>query len=157
MTIATFPRDSLIHTFQTNTFGPLEVAQTFLPYLRRAGTSRVVNISSGYGQLGGLSNDAPSYSLSKMALNGITIMLADALHADGVAVNSVCPGWVRTDMGGPSATRSVQEGADTAAWLADEASHKLTGKFFRDRHEILWWTFRLIKIRLEPTNNDFHK
>ncbi|MBI2477925.1 MAG: SDR family NAD(P)-dependent oxidoreductase, partial [Planctomycetia bacterium] len=123
---------------QTNTFGPLEVTQAFLPYLRRAATSRVINVSSGYGQLEGMSSDAPSYCLSKLALNGLTIMFADALRADGIAVNSMCPGWVRTDMGGVGATRSVEEGADTAVWLADEAPRELTGKMFRDRQEITW-------------------
>jgi NAD(P)-dependent dehydrogenase (short-subunit alcohol dehydrogenase family) len=65
-------------------------------------------------------------------------MLAKALHSDHIAVNSMCPGWVRTDMGGANATRSVEEGADTAVWLADEAPHELTGKFFRSRQEIAW-------------------
>ena len=134
----TLPRDRLAQTFQTNTFGPLEVTQAFLPYLRQAAAARVINVSSGYGQLEGLSPDVPSYCLSKLALNGLTIMLAEALHADHIAVNSMCPGWVRTDMGGPNATRSVEEGADTAVWLADEAPHELTGKFFRNRQEIPW-------------------
>ena len=65
-------------------------------------------------------------------------MLAEALHGDRIAVNSMCPGWVRTDMGGPKATRLVEEGADTAVWLADEAPHDLTGKFIRDRQAIPW-------------------
>jgi NAD(P)-dependent dehydrogenase (short-subunit alcohol dehydrogenase family) len=138
LTILTLPRDRLAQTFQTNTFGPLEVTQAFLPYLRRAAAARVINVSSGYGQLEGLSPDVPSYCLSKLALNGLTIMLAEALQADHIAVNSMCPGWVRTDMGGPNATHSVEEGADTAVWLTDEAPHKLTGKFFRDREEIPW-------------------
>ncbi len=138
VTIETIPRDLVVRTFQTNTFGPLEVTQAFLPYLRRAGTSRVINVSSGYGQLEGMSSDAPSYCLSKLALNGLTIMFADALHTDGIAVNSMCSGWVRTDMGGDGATRSVEEGADTTVWLADEAPRELTGKMFRDRREITW-------------------
>jgi NAD(P)-dependent dehydrogenase (short-subunit alcohol dehydrogenase family) len=137
-TILTLPRDLLAQTFQTNTFGPLVVTQAFLPYLRRAGAARVINVSSGYGQLEGLSQEAPSYCLSKLALNGLTIMLAEALQGDHVAVNSMCPGWVRTEMGGPNAPRSVEEGADTAIWLADEAPHELTGKFFRNRQEIPW-------------------
>ena len=99
---------------------------------------REINLSSGYGQLEGLSPGVPSYCLSKLALNGVTIMLAKALKADGIAVNSMCPGWVRTEMGGANADRSVEEGADTAVWLADEAPHDLTGRFFRDRHEIPW-------------------
>ena len=80
----------------------------------------------------------PSYCLSKLALNGVTIMLAEGLKEYGIAVNSMCPGWVRTDMGGSTAPRSVEEGADTAVWLATEADQNLTGKFFRDRKEIGW-------------------
>jgi NAD(P)-dependent dehydrogenase (short-subunit alcohol dehydrogenase family) len=98
--------------------------------------ARVINVSSGYGQLNGLSPDVPSYCLSKLALNGLTIMLSRALQAEGIAVNSMCPGWVRTDMGGPEASRSVEQGADTAVWLADEGPQQLTGRFFRDRQEI---------------------
>src|SRR5205807_6921836 len=138
LTILNLPRDRLAQTFQTNTFGPLEVTQAFLPYLRESAAARVINISSGYGQLEGLSPNVPSYCLSKLALNGLTIMLAEALQADHIAVNSMCPGWVRTDMGGPNATHSVEEGADTAVWLTDEAPHELTGKFFRNRREIPW-------------------
>ncbi len=138
LTILNLPRDRLAQTFQTNTFGPLEVTQSFLPYLRQAGAARVINVSSGYGQLEGLSPDVPSYCLSKLALNGLTIMLADALRVDRIAVNSMCPGWVRTDMGGPHATLSPEEGADTAVWLATDAPHELTGKFFRKRQEIPW-------------------
>src|SRR5437764_6873435 len=138
LTVLTLSRDRLAQTLQTNTFGPLEVTQAFLPHLRQSTVARVINVSSGYGQLEGLSPDVPSYCLSKLALNGLTIMLADALQADGIAVNSMCPGWVRTDMGGPNATLSVEEGADTGVWLADEAPHELTGKFFRNRREIPW-------------------
>jgi NAD(P)-dependent dehydrogenase (short-subunit alcohol dehydrogenase family) len=114
------------------------VTQAFLPHLRKSAAARVVNVSRGYGQLEGLSPDVPSYCLSKLALNGLTIMLAAALRGDGVAVNSACPGWVRTDMGGPDATRSVEEGADTIVWLAADAPHHLTGRIFRDRQEIPW-------------------
>jgi NAD(P)-dependent dehydrogenase (short-subunit alcohol dehydrogenase family) len=138
LNILTIPRDKMADTFHTNTFGPLAVTQAFLPDLQRAAAARVINVASGYGQLDGLSPDVPSYCLSKLALNGLTLMLANALRADGIAVNSMCPGWVRTDMGGPNANRSVAQGADTAVWLADEAPHELTGKFFRDRQEIPW-------------------
>ena len=138
LSILKLSRDQLDATLQTNTFGPLEVVQAFLPFLRKSKSGRVINLSSGYGQLDGMSPNVPSYCLSKLALNGLTIMLATALAADRIAVNSMCPGWVRTDMGGPNASRSIQEGANTAVWLADEASHELTGKFFRDREEIPW-------------------
>jgi len=138
LTIATISRERMVQTFQANTLGALEVTQAFVPYLRHAGSSRIINVSSGYGQVEGMSPDVPSYCLSKLALNGLTIMLAGALHKDGIAVNSMCPGWVRTKMGGPAATHSVEEGADTAVWLAEQASPNLTGKFFRDRQEIPW-------------------
>jgi NAD(P)-dependent dehydrogenase (short-subunit alcohol dehydrogenase family) len=138
VTILDVSRDHLDETFQTNTFGPVIVTQAFLPLLRKSAAARVINVSSGYGQLDGLSPGVPSYCLSKLALNGVTIMLAKALRAEKIAVNSVCPGWVRTDMGGANADRSVEEGADTVVWLAAEAPASLTGKFFRDRAEIPW-------------------
>ena len=78
------------------------------------------------------------YGTAKAALSRLTQAFAAELYADGIAVNSMCPGWVRTDMGGANAERSVEEGADTAAWLATEADPSLTGKFFRDRTEIPW-------------------
>jgi NAD(P)-dependent dehydrogenase (short-subunit alcohol dehydrogenase family) len=136
--ILTISREQLAATFQTNTFGPVIVTQAFLPYLRKAQEARVINVSSGYGQLDGLSANVPSYCLSKLTLNGVTIMLAEALKSDNIVVNSMCPGWVRTEMGGANAPRSVQEGANTAVWLATEAPHEFTGKFFRDRQEITW-------------------
>jgi NAD(P)-dependent dehydrogenase (short-subunit alcohol dehydrogenase family) len=138
ISILAIVRDQMVSTFQTNTFGPLETTQAFLPYLKKSPTARVINVSSGYGQLDGLSANVPSYCLSKLALNGLTIMLCEALKGHGIAVNSMCPGWVRTDMGGSGAPRSVEEGADTAVWLATEADQRLTGKFFRDRSEIAW-------------------
>ncbi len=138
LSILTISREQMVHTFQTNTFGALETTQAFLPYLKKALPARVINVSSGYGQIEGLSADAPSYCLSKLALNGVTIMLAEALKEHRIAVNAMCPGWVRTDMGGSAAPRPVEEGADTAVWLATEADQNLTGKFFRDREEIPW-------------------
>jgi NAD(P)-dependent dehydrogenase (short-subunit alcohol dehydrogenase family) len=131
-------REQFREAFETNTFGPLVVVQAFLPLLRKSPAARVINVSSGYGQLGGLSADVPSYCLSKLALNGVTLMLAEKLRSERIAVNSVCPGWVRTDMGGANATRSIEEGAAGIVWLAVEAQHDLTGKFFRDGAEIEW-------------------
>jgi len=136
--ILSVTRQQLATTFQTNAFGALRVAQEFLPYLQKSGEARVINVSSGYGALDGLSPDVPSYCLSKLTLNGITLMLDQTLRQHRIAVNAVCPGWVRTDMGGPSATRSVAQGADTIVWLAVEAPSSLTGSFFRDRNKIGW-------------------
>jgi NAD(P)-dependent dehydrogenase (short-subunit alcohol dehydrogenase family) len=124
-------------TLETNTLGPLRVTRAFAPLLRKSEAPRVINVSSGGGQLtGGADGWAPAYCISKTALNGVTVQLASALPK--FAVNSVCPGWVRTDMGGENASRSVEEGADTIVWLAGEAPHDLTGKFLRDRKEIPW-------------------
>jgi len=136
--ILTISREQLVRTFQTNTFGPARVTQAFLPFLRKSSASRIINISSGYGEIDGLSHTVPSYCLSKLTLNGVTIMLDQALRSEDVAVYAMCPGWVRTDMGGASASRSVEEGADTAVWLAVDAPQSLSGKFFRDRKAIAW-------------------
>ena len=124
-------------TLRTNTLGPWLVAQAFVPLLKKSGEARIVNVSSGGGQLeDGADGWAPSYCVSKTALNGVTVQLAAALPQ--LAVNSVCPGWVRTDMGGENATRSVAEGAATIVWLATDAPHHLTGKFVKDRKVIPW-------------------
>jgi len=136
--ILTISREQLVRTFQTNTFGPVRVTQAFLPFLKKSSASRIINISSGYGEIEGLSHNVPSYCLSKLTLNGVTIMLDQALRSEDVAVYAMCPGWVRTDMGGASASRSVEEGADTAVWLAVDAPQSLSGKFFRDRKAIAW-------------------
>ena len=134
--ILTIDRNLLELAMNTNTFGVIRTTQAYLPLLEKAPAARVINVSSGLGALAGLSADSPSYCLSKLALNGVTIMLAAALKSQGIAVNSMCPGWVRTDMGGASATRSPEQGADTAIWLAMNADSDLSGKFFRDRQEI---------------------
>ncbi len=134
--ILTINRNLLDQAMNTNTFGPIRTAQAFLPLLEKASAARVINVSSGYGALDGLSANVPSYCLSKLALNGATIMLAEALQPKGIVVYAMCPGWVKTDMGGTSAPRTPEQGADTAIWLATEASPDLSGKFFRDRQEI---------------------
>ncbi|HZS17863.1 MAG TPA: SDR family oxidoreductase [Candidatus Udaeobacter sp.] len=124
-------------TLETNTLGALRVTRAFVPFLRKSNAPRVINVSSGGGQLtGGADGWSPAYCISKTALNGVTSQLAAALP--NFAVNSVCPGWVRTDMGGHGASRSVEEGADSIVWLAADAPQNATGKFFRDRKEIPW-------------------
>lgn len=124
-------------TFHTNALGPLMVTQALLPLLLKAPSPRVVNVSSGGGSLAQMTHWCPAYSISKAALNAVTRQLAAAL-AGKVAVNSVCPGWVRTDMGGPNAPRNVEQGAAGIVWLADEAPANVTGKFWRDGMEIEW-------------------
>src|SRR5262249_13371549 len=127
----------LQETLTTNTFGPLRVAQAFLRYLEKSAAPRIINISSGAGQLSKeYQGWAPAYCISKTALNAITRQLAARLQE--FAIKSVCPGWVRTDMGGPYAERSLEEGAGTIVWLASEAPQSLTGQFLRDRKQIPW-------------------
>ena len=124
-------------TIRTNTLGPLMVAQAFRPMLAKSSAPRIVNVSSSGGQLhDGADGWSPVYCISKTALNGVTSQFAAALPK--FAVNSVCPGWVRTDMGGANATRSVEEGADGIVWLAAEAPQNLTSKFLQDRKVIPW-------------------
>ena len=124
-------------TLRTNSLGALLVSQAFVPFLKESDAPRIVNVSSGGGQLSdGADGWAPGYCISKTALNGVTVQLAAALP--NFAVNSVCPGWVRTDMGGSNATRSIAEGASGIVWLAVEAPQRETGKFFRDRKIIPW-------------------
>jgi NAD(P)-dependent dehydrogenase (short-subunit alcohol dehydrogenase family) len=129
-------RDLLALGMNTNAFGAVLMVQALLPLLEKSSDARIINISSGMGSLDGLTTTAPSYCLSKLALNGATIVLAQSLESKGIMVNAVCPGWVKTDMGGSSAPRSPEQGADTAIWLATEASRNQTGKFWRDRQVI---------------------
>jgi NAD(P)-dependent dehydrogenase (short-subunit alcohol dehydrogenase family) len=125
------------NTLRTNSLGALLVSQAFVPFLEKSDAPRIVNVSSGGGQLtDGADGWAPAYCISKTTLNGVTSQLAHALPK--FAVNSVCPGWVRTDMGGANATRTVAEGASGIVWLAVDAPQDQTGKFWRDRKVIPW-------------------
>ena len=129
--------DVLRQTLETNLFGVLNVTQALAPLLRGSRRARVVNLSSGLGQLTDMQAGTPAYRMSKTALNALTRILAAEL-APGVKVNAMCPGWVRTDMGGPQGERSVEQGADTAVWLATLPEDGPTGGYFRDRQPIPW-------------------
>jgi NAD(P)-dependent dehydrogenase (short-subunit alcohol dehydrogenase family) len=125
-------------TLDTNFHGPLLLCQAFVPHMLARRHGRVVNLSSGLGSLAEMADGTPAYRASKAALNALTRMFAAATRGQGVLVNSMCPGWVRTDMGGPSASRSVAQGADAAVWLANLPEDGPTGGFFRDRKPIAW-------------------
>jgi NAD(P)-dependent dehydrogenase (short-subunit alcohol dehydrogenase family) len=130
--------DVVRDTVETNVFGPLLLCQAFVPMMQRQGYGRVVNVSSQAGQFKSMDAGTPAYNMSKAALNALTAMLAKAVRHTNVLINAVCPGWVRTDMGGPGADRSVEEGADAIVWLATLPDGGPTGGFFHDRRQIVW-------------------
>lgn len=130
--------DTVSRTVRTNVYGPLLMCQAFLPLMRRHNYGRIVNISSTMGSLTEMEGGYPAYRMSKTALNAVTRILAYETMGTNIRVNSMCPGWVRTDMGGPEAERSVEEGADTAIWLATLPDGGPTGQFFRDRKQVPW-------------------
>jgi NAD(P)-dependent dehydrogenase (short-subunit alcohol dehydrogenase family) len=125
-------------TFRTNTLGPFLLCQALIPQMLTRGHGRVVNVSSGMGQLADMGSGDPGYRISKTALNAVTRIFAAECRGTNVLVNSVCPGWVRTEMGGPRAPRTIQKGADTIVWLATLPDGSPSGGFFRDRELIDW-------------------
>lgn len=130
--------EALRRSLETNCYGPLQVCQAFIPLLMKSPQGRVINVSSGAGCLTYMAPDWAAYRTSKTCLNALTVALAARLRDTPIAVNLTCPGWVRTAMGGAEAPRSVEQGADTAVWLATEAPPSLRGKFLKDRREIPW-------------------
>jgi NAD(P)-dependent dehydrogenase (short-subunit alcohol dehydrogenase family) len=134
----TVPVDTLRHVLETNTFGAYRVTQALALGMRDRGWGRIVNVSSGMGQLSDMYGGYPAYRLSKAGLNVLTRIYAYELRGTGVLVNSVCPGWVRTDMGGPSASLSPEEGVETIVWAATLPDDGPTGGFFRYKQPIPW-------------------
>lgn len=128
--------ESIRRAFETNTLAALHLCQCFIPLMQ--GRGRVVNVSSGMGQLSDMNGCCPGYRLSKTALNAVTRILADELRDTGIKVNSVCPGWVRTDMGGPDAPRTLEQGAAGIVWAATLPDDGPSGGFFRDGEPIPW-------------------
>jgi NAD(P)-dependent dehydrogenase (short-subunit alcohol dehydrogenase family) len=141
------PRERAMRTFEataaglrevlaTNLIGPFLLCQTLIPLME--GRGRVVNVSSGMGQLSEMGSGLPAYRISKAGLNALTRVFASELEGSGVKVNAACPGWVRTDMGGAGAARSVEEGVATTVWLATLPDDGPSGELFRDRKPIPW-------------------
>ncbi|MEM7549805.1 MAG: SDR family oxidoreductase [Bacteroidota bacterium] len=128
--------DEVKETIETNLIGAWRMALAFIPIMKENGFGRIVNVSSGAGALNGMAGGTPGYGVSKAAMNALTIKLGKELQNTGILVNSVCPGWVRTDMGGSNADRSVEEGAKGIVWLAELPKDGPTAKFFRDGKEI---------------------
>ena len=130
--------DEVRATLETNLFGAWRLTQAALPLMRENGYGRIVNLSSGMGQLSDMDGRAPGYRVSKTGLNALTRILTAELGEENVLVNSCCPGWVRTDMGGAGARLSVEEGGDTPYWLATLPDDGPRGGFFRSRQPIPW-------------------
>jgi NAD(P)-dependent dehydrogenase (short-subunit alcohol dehydrogenase family) len=125
-------------TMRTNFFGAYYVIRAVLPLMQKHNYGRIVNISSGYGEYSAMDHEGTgAYKLSKLALNGMTRLLAAEL-AGNIKINAVCPGWVRTEMGGPYATRSAEEAAASMIWLTELDSDGPNGSFYRDGKSIKW-------------------
>jgi NAD(P)-dependent dehydrogenase (short-subunit alcohol dehydrogenase family) len=125
-------------SMETNVYGPFQLSQAIVPLMRKAGRGRIVNVSSGMGQLSEMNGGWPGYRISKTALNAVTRIFSEECKDFGILVNSVCPGWVKTDMGGPGAELSPTEGVDTIVWAATLPDGGPTGGFFREREPIAW-------------------
>jgi NAD(P)-dependent dehydrogenase (short-subunit alcohol dehydrogenase family) len=134
-TLAISP-DLMREVFNINTLGPLMLAQAFMPGMLERNYGRIVNVSSRAGQVAEQTGNWAAYKTTKLALNGITIQLSHLAQGKDVLVNVMCPGWVRTELGGAEAPRTPDEGADTAVWLAQLPTGGTTGRFFTDRQEI---------------------
>ena len=128
----------LQRTIETNVYGPLSLCQALIPEMKKRGGGRIVNVSSQMGTMSHIRGGNPGYRISKASLNALTLILADEVRDSDILVNAMTPGWVRTEMGGKSAPRSPEEGADTAIWLALQPDTGLTGKFFMDRKVVSW-------------------
>lgn len=127
----------LRQSFEINTLGAYRMIEALHPLLKKSGDARIVNVSSGMGGLTEMNGGSPGYRISKAALNAVTRIFANDLAADKISVNSICPGWVKTQMGGAGASRTVDKGAETIVWLAT-ADKIPNGKFLRDKKEIVW-------------------
>ena len=128
----------LLDAIDLNLLGPVRLCRAVIPHMRAAGSGRIVNVSSRSGTFTGSWRNAPAYGVSKAALNMFTFQLASELEGSGILANACCPGWVRTDMGGPNADKSIEEGADTPIWLALLPDDGPSGGFFSDRAPAGW-------------------
>jgi NAD(P)-dependent dehydrogenase (short-subunit alcohol dehydrogenase family) len=130
-------RETLRQTMETNVYGPLELALKLAPLMSHQG--RIVNLSSGMGQLSDMGGGYPAYRISKTAINAVTRILAAELSNRGIKVNSVSPGWVKTDMGGENAPLSLVEGVQTVVWLATLTQDGPTGGYFDEDQDRMDW------------------
>lgn len=130
--------DTARRTWETNVLGPARLMQAIVPGMSARGFGRVVNLSSRAGQLAEMGMGFPAYRMSKAALNALTKLTAAEVGKGNVKINALCPGWCKTDMGGADATRTPEDGAKTAVWLAMLPDDGPSGGFFHDNREIAW-------------------
>ena len=135
--LATSPED-FTKTFMTNVYGPYRMCQLVLPLMQKQNSGRIVNVSSGMGQLSEMGSGFEAYRVSKTAVNALTKSLAADLASTNIHVNSVCPGWVKTDMGGKNADRELAAGVASILWAALIPDSGPTGGFFRDGKSLSW-------------------
>lgn len=130
-------RECLRQTMETNVYGPLELSEKLAPLMNDGG--HIINLSSGMGQLSDMGGGWHSYRISKAAINAVTRILAAELSDQGIKVNSVSPGWAKTDMGGESAPLSPEQGVQTIVWLATQSKDSPTGSFFDEDQDRMPW------------------
>ncbi len=130
--------DVVRETMETNVYGPLLLAELVIPIMKTRRYGRIVNLSSGMGSLTRMGAGYVAYRMSKAGINVVTRVLAAETMGMGILINSVDPGWARTDMGGRGANRSVEKGAETPVWLSLLPDSGPTGGFFHDKTQIEW-------------------
>jgi NAD(P)-dependent dehydrogenase (short-subunit alcohol dehydrogenase family) len=138
VSIFDLPEETLQETLQINFLGALRMCQEFLPLMRDSGYGRIVNVSSGMGSISSMDGGSAAYKLSKLMVNGMTRIMAAEIKDEDIKINTMAPGWVRSDMGGASAPRSLAQGADTIIWLATLPDDGPSGGFFEDRTPANW-------------------
>jgi NAD(P)-dependent dehydrogenase (short-subunit alcohol dehydrogenase family) len=132
------PAEICLKTFEINSLGPLRLTQALVPLLAKSKSARIVNVSSGMGSMSEMGAGFAAYRMSKSALNALTRVFAAELADKKIKVNAICPGWVRTDMGGPSAQRSIEEGVSGIVWAATLPDSGPSGGYFRDGKKVEW-------------------
>lgn len=131
-------KEQLEESFLINSIAPFLLMQKVLPHMIKTNYGRIVNVTSGMGSLTDMSGGWPAYRASKAALNVFTKVMAQEVKSNNIKINSVCPGWVQTDMGGDNAHRSIEEGIQGILWAATLDERGPSGGNYRDGKQIPW-------------------
>ena len=138
VSILNLEEEILKETIQINSLGAFNMYQEFLPLMQAAGYGRIVNVSSAMGSISAMGGGSAAYKLSKLLMNGMTRIMAAEIGQEDIKINAMAPGWVRSDMGGSNAPRTLSQGADTIIWLATLPADGPSGGFFEDRTPAAW-------------------